>query len=389
MAKSYQKIPYGRQWIGKEEIRAVTRVLRSDFLTQGPCVPKFEEALAKKVGSKYAVAVSNGTAALHLAAIASNLKPGDEVITTPISFLATANAALYVGAKPVFVDIDAKTQCLDPGLIEEKITKRTKAIFVTHFAGHPADMIAIHTIARRHHLKVVEDACHALGASYHGHKVGSCAHANMACFSFHPVKHITTGEGGAITTNDASLYEQLCDLRTHGVTRNPKRLKDKGQGGWYYEMQDLGFNYRLTDIQAAIGIEQLKKLNRFIARRRQIAVKYLEAFGDLPDVLLPFGSAGSKHVYHLFVIRLEGAVAEKRKLIFDELKKQGIHAQVHYIPIPSQPYYRKLGYRIDDCPNAEFYYQASLSIPMFPRMTDREVKVVTLAVREVIRRCSA
>lgn len=389
MVNGFKKIPYGKQWIGIEEIRAASKILRSDFMTQGPKVEEFEKALARKVGAKYAVAVANGTAALHLAAVVIGLKPGDEVITTPISFLATSNAALYVGAKPIFVDIDPETQCLDPKLIEAKITPRTRAIFATDFAGHAANLIYIHRIAKKYRLKIVEDACHALGATYDSFKVGSCRHSDISVFSFHPVKHITTGEGGALTTNNPDYYERLCELRSHGVTRKPAKLHDKREGGWYYEMQSLGFNYRLTDIQAALGIEQLKKLDGFAMRRRQIAGKYRRAFTGLDAIQLPVEKKGCRHVYHLFVIRLQGPLVKKRKEIFIELQKRGIGAQVHYIPIPSQPYYRNLGYSLTDCPRAEAYYRSAISIPMFPRMTDSQVAYVSRTVHDVIQLFSA
>jgi len=376
-------IPYGKQCLGKEEIDAVCKVLRSDFLTQGPKVREFECLLAKTVGAKYAVAVANGTAALHLAALALELKPGDEVITTPISFLATSNAALYVGAKPVFVDIDPETQCIDTHLIEKKISSRTKAIFVTDFGGHAADLEIIHCIAKKHGLKVLEDAAHALGASYGSCKVGACRHSDMAIFSFHPVKHITTGEGGAITTNDRAFYERLSELRTHGVTRDPQKLLDKNVGPWYYEMQHLGFNYRLTDLQAAMGSAQLKKLSQFVARRRQIARNYCAAFKDL-SVSTPVEKPSYKHVYHLFVMRLHKELASKRKDIFIELQRRGLGVQVHYIPIPSQPYYRALGYNSKDCPNAVAYYDSAISLPMFPKLTDEEIKFTSRTVKEVI-----
>ena len=376
-----KRIPYGRQWVGKEEIRAVTSVLKSDFMTQGPVVSHFEKFIARTVGAKYAVAVASGTAALHLAAIALGLKPGDEVITTPISFLATSNAALYVGAKPVFVDIDSETQCLSPDLIEAKITKRTRAIFVTDFAGHPADLKAIWKIARKYDLWVLEDAAHALGATYGKDFTGSCHHADIAIFSFHPVKHITTGEGGAITTNDRRLYERLCQLRTHGVTRDPKRLISKNEGPWYYEMQELGYNYRLTDIQASIGIEQLKKLDRFVVRRREIADKYRNAFAGLNEIRMPEENRECRHVYHLFVIRLRGALIKRRREIFNRLRKQGIGVQVHYIPIPSQPYYRKLGYHGEACPKAQAYYRSAISLPMYPGLRDADVKFVIKTVK--------
>ncbi len=383
-----KRIPYGRQWIGSEEIRAVSAVLRSDFLTQGPQVRKFEEKLAATVGAKYAVAVANGTAALHLAALALGLKPGDEVVTTPISFLATSNAILYAGATPVFADIDPETQCLDPKLIEGKITAKTKAVFVTDFAGHPADLRAIRKIADKHNLKIVEDAAHALGASYGKNYAGDCGHADLAIFSFHPVKHVTTGEGGAIMARDAKLYERLCDLRTHGVTRHPEKLKLKNEGPWYYEMRELGYNYRLTDLQAAVGLEQLKKLDRFIERRRQIAAMYRRGFEGCPAIELPAEKPGNKHVYHLFVIRLKGDLSAKRKEVFEELQRRGIGVQVHYIPIPAQPYYEKLGYRAGDYPQALSYYRRAISIPMFPKMTDREVKRVIRMVKETVVRCA-
>lgn len=384
MARGFKKIPYGKQWLGKEEIAAVRSVLTSDYLTQGPLVAKFEEMLAKKVGAKYAVAVANGTAALHLAAIALGLKAGDEVITTPISFLATSNAILYAGAKPVFVDITPDTQCIDPAAIKKAITSRTKAIFFTDFAGHTAALKRIHAIAKRHRLAVVEDAAHALGGVYSGSKVGSCRFADMTIFSFHPVKHITTGEGGAITTNNKHFYQKLCDLRTHGVTRDSQKLIAKDVGPWYYEMQDLGFNYRLTDIQAAIGIEQLKKLDGFMARRREIARQYDKAFRSTNGILLPVEHPGCKHVYHLYVIRLTEGLECKRKEIFEVLHKHGVGVQVHYIPIPAQPYYRRLGYCPEDCPHAMDYYRSAISLPMFPAMTERQVKTVVRTVKKIV-----
>jgi UDP-4-amino-4,6-dideoxy-N-acetyl-beta-L-altrosamine transaminase len=386
MRKNLKKIPYGRQCVGKEEVRAAARVLRSDFLTQGPKVLEFEKALAKTVGAKYAVAVSNGTAAIHLAAIALGLGPGDEVITTPNSFLATANAALYVGARPVFADIDPETQCIDPDAIRKKITRRTKAIFFTDFAGHPAELEKIYSMAKKYRLRVVEDAAHALGAVYQGSKIGSGRYADMTTFSFHPVKHITTGEGGAVTTNDRKLYEHLCNLRTHGVTRDFRKLCDKTRGQWYYEMQHLGYNYRLTDLQAAIGLAQLKKLRKFVQRRRMIARIYERAFRGIPHLAIPVERAGCRHVYHLYVIRLQGPLASRRKPVFEELQSRGIGVQVHYIPISSQPYYRRLGYRTCECPEAVRYYESAISIPMHPGMTRRQIDAVVAGVKNSICR---
>ncbi|MFZ5803179.1 MAG: UDP-4-amino-4,6-dideoxy-N-acetyl-beta-L-altrosamine transaminase [Candidatus Omnitrophota bacterium] len=378
-------IPYGRQWLNAADTRAVQRVLRSDFLTQGPVVGEFEKALAKKVGARYTVAVANGTAALHLAAIVLGLKKGDEVITTPISFLATANAALYVGAKPVFVDIDPETQCIDPAKIEAKITRRTQAIFFTDFAGHPAELKKIRAIADRHGLAVVEDSAHALGSLFQGSRVGSCRYADMSIFSFHPVKHITTGEGGAITTQSRVHYERLCMLRSHGVTRHPQKLLDRHQGRWYYEMQDLGFNYRLTDIQAALGLEQLKRLPDFVRRRREIAGMYRRAFQGLQAFEIPVEKPKCLHAYHLFVIRLRGAYAAQRKEIFQALQERGIGVQVHYIPIPAQPYYRRLGYAPGDCPAAQAFYRSAISLPIYPKMTDAQVRRVIRTVQAVCR----
>ncbi len=381
-------IPYGKQWIGNEEIRAVESTLRSDFLTQGPLVAKFERSLATKVDAKYAVAVSSGTAALHLAALALNLGPNDEVITSPISFVATANAAHYVGAKPVFADIDLETQCIDPLEIEKKITPKTRAIFFTDFAGHPAELRKIRKIAHKYKLKIVEDAAHALGAVYYGSKVGSCRYADMSIFSFHPVKHVTSGEGGAITTNNRKLYDRLCELRSHGITRDPRKLIKKNVGPWYYEMQTLGFNYRLTDIQAAIGLEQLNKLDLFLARRRSIAKLYQQAFKNLGQlILLPVERQKIKHAYHLFVIRLTGKLMNCRKDIFERLRKIGLGVQVHYIPIPDQPFYRQLGYKGSNLPKAQTYYRCAISIPMYPAMKNEQIRSVINAVKSVIQHC--
>ncbi len=386
MTQRTKKIPYGKQWLDAREERAVLQAMRSDFLTQGPKVPEFEQAFKKKVGAQYAVAVSNGTAALHLAALALGLQSGDEVLTTPMSFLATSNAILYTGAKPVFVDIDSETQCLDAGKIEEKITSRTRAIFVTDFAGHPADMKKIFSIARKHKLKVVEDAAHALGAVGDGYRVGSCHYADMTIFSFHPVKHITTGEGGMITTNDHVLFERLSMLRTHGVTRDPAKLLKKNEGSWYYEMQALGYNYRLTEIQASLGIEQLKKLQGFLLRRRKIAAMYRSAFAHEKNLLCtPIEKKNCRHAYHLYVIRLQRSLISKRRVIFEALQKEGLGVQVHYIPIPAQPYYKNLGYRPTDYPVTEAYYRSAISLPMFPKMTDREVLFVIRTVKKIIQ----
>ena len=380
-----KKIPYSFQTIGSEEKKAVKDVLNSDWLTQGMKISEFERILARKVGSKYAVVVSSGTAALHLVSLALNLKANDEVITTPISFLATSNAILYCGAKPVFADIDPKTQNIDPLRIEKLITKKTKAIYVTNFAGCSADMSKISAIAKKHHLTVIEDGAHALGAVYKKHYVGSCRYSKAVIFSFHPVKHITTGEGGAITTNDKKIYEILISLRTHGIIKDPKRLTKKNPGPWYYEMHALGYNYRMSDIQAAIGIEQIKKLDYFVAARRKAAKIYDELFKFDDSIHTPYESKEYKHAYHLYIVRLRGKkLISKKRQIFDALHKFGIGVQIHYIPIPMQPFYKKLGYRIEKYPSALSYYNSAISLPLFPKITRAQQIYVAKTIKAII-----
>ncbi|MFA5167176.1 MAG: UDP-4-amino-4,6-dideoxy-N-acetyl-beta-L-altrosamine transaminase [Candidatus Omnitrophota bacterium] len=378
-------IPYGKQFLDQDDLDAVIGALRSPKITQGPRVDEFEVKLARKCGSRYAVSVSSGTAALHLATLALGLMKGDEILTTPISFLATSNAVLYVGAKPVFCDIEYPTANISVSNLEKLISRpRVKAIYPVHFGGLPCDMPAIHKIARKRGLFVVEDACHALGAryKYHGswYKIGSCAHSDMAVFSFHPVKHITTGEGGAITTNSKKYYEKLLALRSHGMFRSP--ALSKRIGPWYYAMKHLGFNYRLTDIQAALGVSQLKKLDRFVNRRREIAEKYNQRFKGLPCVEIPATPDGFMNAYHLYPLRIDFKKAGlTRAVLMHELQKSGVGTQVHYIPIYTQPYYRELGYRIR-CPEAERYYASTLSLPIYPSMTNRDVdKVVRVFIK--------
>ncbi|MEI7752382.1 MAG: DegT/DnrJ/EryC1/StrS family aminotransferase, partial [Candidatus Omnitrophota bacterium] len=322
-------------------------------------------------------------AALHLATLALGIGKGDEILTTPISFLATSNAALYVGARPVFCDVEYSTANILVSSLKKFINRpRVKAIYPVHFGGLPCDMPAIHKMARSRGLHIIEDACHALGARYEHngtwHKVGSCVHSDMAVFSFHPVKHITTGEGGAITTNSKKLYENLLSLRSHGIVRS--LALSRRRGPWYYEMTHLGFNYRLTDIQAALGISQLKKLDRFVNRRREIALAYDQAFQELPRVVIPAESKGYRGAYHLYPLRIDfKKIGISRAMFMKELQKDGVGTQVHYIPIHTQPYYRQLGYRVC-CPEAERYYAATLSLPLFPKMTDRDVNQVIRTV---------
>jgi len=380
-------IPYGRQWIDEEDERSVLRVLRSDFLTQGPEVARFEQALAGVTGARHCVAVSSGTAALHLAVAALRIERGQEGITSPITFVATANATVYSGLVPRFADIDAKTYNLDPVEVEKNLSSRTRLLMPVHFAGQPSDMSALHELAQRHGLRVIEDASHAIGSFYaSGDPVGCCRYSDLTVFTFHPVKTITTGEGGAITTNDPALYERLLLLRTHGITRDGGQMSEN-PGPWYYEMQDLGFNYRLTDLQAALGVSQLTRLDRFRERRRAIADAYNRAFQDSSVVKIPFERPGVRSCFHLYVLQLDfEALGRTRKSVMETLRGRSIGTQVHYIPVHLQPYYRRsFGCGPGDFPIAEAYYAKALSIPLYPAMSDEQVARVGEGIREVTR----
>lgn len=373
-------IPYSHQHIELDDIRAVTKVLKSEWITQGPKIKEFEDALCKYTGAKYAVAVSSGTAALHIACLAAGIKAKEEVITSPITFVASANCILYCGGKPVFADIQEDTVNIDPKEILKKITKKSKALIPVHFAGHPCDLEEISKIAKKHRLLIIEDAAHALGAEYKGSKIGSCKYSDMTIFSFHPVKSVTTAEGGAILTNRKDLYEKLIMFRTHGITK--QNLERRSQGDWYYEMRCLGYNYRITDIQAALGISQLKKLDRFIAQRRKIVQEYTKAFKDNPFFEIPIDKYGVLSVYHLYPIRLKGTYVHKRKEIFQELRKRGLGVQVHYIPVYWQPYYRQnFGFKTGLCLKAESYYSRAISLPLYPSMTKSQVSKVIRIVK--------
>lgn len=374
-------IPYGRQWIEEDDIQAVIEVLKSDYLTTGPKVQEFEKTVAEYVGAKYAVAVSNGTAALHATCFAAGIKSGDEVITTPITFAASSNCVLYCGGKAVFADIEADTYNIDPNDIVRKITNKTKAIIPVHFAGQPCNMDKINEIAKQYNLIVIEDAAHALGADYKGKKIGSIS--DMTIFSFHPVKHITTGEGGMITTNDKDLYDKLILFRTHGITRDSEFMTHN-EGAWYYEQLDLGFNYRITDIQCALGISQMKKLDRFVARRKEIANKYNQAFRDVQNIILPKQADNCNSSWHLYVIQI---LNKDRKQVFNKLRQLGIGVNVHYIPVYKHPYYQNNGYNKTACANAENYYKHTISIPIFPKMTDKEVDYVIENIKAIIGGC--
>ncbi len=383
-------ITYGRQSIDDHDIREVVRVLKSDWLTQGPKVAEFEKAFARYCGSRYAVAVSSGTAALHLACLAAGLKKGDEAVTSPVTFMATANAVVYAGGRPVFADIDLRTGNIDPGELEKRINQRTKAVLPVHFAGLPCDMPRIAAAAKRGKLTVIEDACHALGAAYRHQgrrvKVGSCRHSAMTVFSFHPLKTITTGEGGMITTNDKGFYERLRALRTHGVTKTPGMAHSVGS--WYHEMRELGFNYRITDVQCALGLSQLKKAVGFIAKRTEIAKAYSEALQDIDGLVLPDdGGQGKRHGWHLYVLRVDFAKRKTtRKKFMERLQRKGVQTQVHYIPLYRQPFYRKY-FRLSpkDFPCAEGHYAGTVSIPLHPRMDTRQVRHVIKSLRKELK----
>lgn len=357
-------IPYGRQTIEEDDIQAVVEVLRSDYLTTGPKIEEFEHAVCEYTGAKYAVAVSNGTAALHAACFAAGIKEGDEVITTPITFAASSNCVLYCGGTPVFADIDPRTYNIDPKDIERKITNRTRAIIAVHYAGQPCDMDEIHRIAKEHHLIVIEDGAHALGAVYKGKKVGTLS--DMTTFSFHPVKPITTGEGGVIVTDDEELYKKLSLFRSHGITRD-ENLMTHTEGSWYYQQLDLGYNYRITDIQCALGCSQMKKLNRFLERRKELVERYNKAFEECEHIITPYQLPETESGWHLYVIQVLNC---ERREVFNKLRENGIGVNVHYIPVYKHPYYQKHGYENVCCKHAEELYEHMISLPLYPGLTD-------------------
>lgn len=377
-------LPYARQWIDDDDIEAVVKVMKSNFLTTGPKIAEFEQKIANFVGSKYAVAFSSGTAALHGACFAAGISKGDEVITTPMTFVASANCILYQGASPVFADIEMKTYNINPNKIEELITDKTKAIIPVDFTGQPTDIDEILKLADKYQLTVIEDGAHAIGAIYKDKKIGSIS--DMTMFSFHPVKHITTGEGGIITTNYRQYYEKLIQFRSHGVIRNSSLLHEY-HGPWYYEMQSLGFNYRMSDLQAALGISQLKKLNKFICKRKEIVNLYNDAFKKLNAVKIPFQADYSQSSWHLYVLRLDlTQLKTDRKGIFQALHYENIGVNVHYIPVYLHPYYQRLGYSMGLCPNAEKLYDEIITLPLFPAMKKKDVMDVISAVKKVISR---
>jgi UDP-4-amino-4,6-dideoxy-N-acetyl-beta-L-altrosamine transaminase len=379
-------IPYGRQSISEADIEAVVEVLKSDFLTQGPAVPAFEQAIAASCGAEYGIAANSATSALHLACLALGIGPGDTVWTSPLTFVASSNAALYCGAGVDFVDVDERTYNMCPLRLGEKLDRAAetgalpKAIMPVHLAGQPCDMAAIHSAASRHGVRIIEDASHAIGGSYRSEPVGNCKFSDIAVFSFHPVKIVTTGEGGMAMTNDPELAELMALDRSHGVTRDPARLQPDDAAPWYYEQQRLGFNYRMTDIAAALGLSQLSRIDQFIARRREIAAAYDAAFADLP-VKTPWQNPDTASAWHLYIVRVD---ARSHRAVFDELRAAGIGVNLHYIPVYRQPYYRELGFGQGHCPNAEAYYAEAISLPVFPAMTDEEQQQIIAAVTAAV-----
>lgn len=359
-------IPYGKQTIDQDDIQAVVDVLKSDFLTTGPKIAEFEQTVADYVGAKYAVAISNGTSALHAACFAAGIGPGDEVITTPLTFAASANCVLYCGGTPVFADVDPKTYNIDPEDIRRKITDRTKAIIAVHLAGQPCDMDAIHSIAHEYGLIVIEDGAHALGSVYKGKKVGSLS--DMTTFSFHPVKPITTGEGGMIVTDNEDFYKKMILFRSHGITRDDSMMT-RNDGPWFYQQFDLGYNYRITDIQCALGCSQMKKLDRFLARRKEIVARYNEAFADCDNIITPYQLSDTESGWHLYIVQVKNC---DRRQVFEAMREKGIGVNVHYIPVYMHPYYQEHGYENVHCANAEEIYSHIISLPLYPGLTSEQ-----------------
>jgi UDP-4-amino-4,6-dideoxy-N-acetyl-beta-L-altrosamine transaminase len=378
-------LPYGRQWVSEQDIDAVAAVLRGDWLTQGPKVAELERAVAEATGAAYGVAVANGTAALHTAIAAAGVGPGDEVITSPLTFVASANAALYVGAEARFADIDPRTGNIDPEAVERAITPRTRAIVGVDFAGHPCDWERLSRLALAHGVTLIADGAHSLGASCQGRPVGSLA--DMTAFSFHPVKLICAGEGGMLTTNSGELARRAANFRTHGITRDPGEI-DGAQGGWYYEMQSLGFNYRLSDMQCALALSQLGRHGEFLERRRAIAAAYDRALGGWEMLEIPWRQPGGEPAWHLYAVRLNlGRLRVGRREVFEALRAENIGVQVHYIPVHLQPYYReRFGFKRGDFPRAEQFYEREISLPIFAAMSGGDVDDAIDAVRKVLKR---
>ena len=378
-----KKIGYGHQYTDEADIQAVVDVLKSDFLTCGPKIEEAEAKLCKITGAKYAVLIANGTAALHAACFAAGIGPGDEVITTPITFAASANCALYCGGRPVFADINPETYNIDPDSVEKLVNEKTKAVVAVDFTGQAVELKKLKDICNKHKLILIEDAAHSLGTKYDGHPVGSIA--DMTEFSFHPVKTCTAGEGGAVTTDNEELYKKLVLFRTHGITRVQEWMDKPSEGGWYYQQVDLGYNYRMTDMQAALLSSQLDKLEMFAARRKELVKKYDDAFSKIPEITVQKEIPESDTVRHLYIIQLNLEMLTcSRKEIFDALQAEGVGVNVHYIPTYTFPYYQRIGYKMGTCPKAERLYERIISIPLFYSMTNEDQEKVITAIQKVI-----
>jgi UDP-4-amino-4,6-dideoxy-N-acetyl-beta-L-altrosamine transaminase len=383
-------IPYGRQDINQEDIDAVIEVLRSDWITQGPAIERFEEAVAKYCGTKYAVAISSATAGLHIACLAAGLGQGDILWTSPNSFVASANCGLYCGAKVDFVDINPHTYNLSVDELERKLAWAQeqkclpKVVVPVHFAGQSCEMQRIAALSKQYGFKIIEDASHAIGGSYQGQTVGYCQFSDMTVFSFHPVKIITTGEGGMVLTNQEDLYQKLIQFRTHGITRNRDLMQGESHGSWYYEQLELGFNYRMTDIQAALGASQMQRLDRFVERRKFLANRYNQLLQNLP-LTLPWQNPDTESSWHLYVIRIElDKINKTHRQVFEELRQLGIGVNLHYIPVHTQPYYQKLGFNLGDFPQAENYYKEAISLPLYNGLTQEDQDRVVKTLEEIL-----
>lgn len=383
-------IPYGRQAISQADIDAVVGVLKSDFLTQGPMVPRFEQRVAEHVRAKHALAVNSATSALHVACLAVGLGPGDWLWTTPITFLASANCGLYCGAHVDFVDIDSRTYNLSVPALARKLERAEregrlpKVVVPVHLSGQSCDMAAIHELAARYGFRIIEDASHAIGGSYRSERVGSCRYSDATIFSFHPVKIVTTAEGGMVTTNDAEIARRVDLFRCHGMTRDPALMTHAPDGPWYYQQVELGYNYRITELQAALGLSQMDRLEEFVERRHLLARRYNRLLCDLP-VLVPWQHPESYSGLHLYVIRLQLArLRRTRREVFEELRALGIGVNVHYVPVHTQPYYQRFGFKAGDFPEAEQYYEEALSLPMFFGLTEGQQDEVVRALKEVL-----
>lgn len=384
-------IPYGRQDITRDDIDAVIAVLKSDFLTQGPMVPRFEQSVAEHVGARHALGVNSATSALHIACLAFGLGPGDWLWTTPVTFVASANCGLYCGAQVDFVDIDPRTYNISAEALATKLAlaeregKLPKVVVAVHLCGQPCDMKGIAELAQRYGFKVIEDASHAIGGKYQDEFIGNCRYSDITVFSFHPVKIITTAEGGMALTNDSELAEKMALLRSHGITRESAKMTHEADGPWYYQQIELGFNYRMTELQAALGISQMTRLDEYVARRHQLARRYDQVLAELP-VTTPWQHPDSYSGLHLYVIRLKlDELGVSHRQVFESLREQGIGVNLHYIPVHSQPYYQRMGFQMGDFPEAEHYYAQAISLPMFQTMSEQQQDVVVAALKKALR----